>query len=156
MENRLLSQGAEPQGGGVSFRTWATAKKKVAVTIFDQEGRILREIPMHSQKTGYYQAFDPAAGPGTLYKYRLDGQIVPDIASRFQPYGVHGPSQVVDAHSFCWTDSGWNRPQLSELLIYELHVGTFTPEGTFAAIASRFDHLKSVGINAIELMPVAD
>ena len=156
MENRLLSQGAEPQGGGVSFRTWATAKKKVAVTIFDQEGRILREIPMHSQKTGYYQAFDPAAGPGTLYKYRLDGQIVPDIASRFQPYGVHGPSQVVDAHSFCWTDSGWNRPQLSELLIYELHVGTFTPEGTFAAVTSQFDHLKSIGITAIELMPIAD
>jgi maltooligosyltrehalose trehalohydrolase len=156
MENRFLSQGAEIQGDGVSYRTWATAKKSVAVTIFNQEGRILREIPMDFRRTRYYQAFDPESGPGTLYKYRLDGQLVPDIASRFQPHGVHGPSQVVDAHSFSWTDLGWKPPQVSELVIYELHVGTFTRDGMFTAIASQFDHLKRIGINAIELLPIAD
>ena len=156
MENRLLSQGAEPQGGGVSFQTWTTAKKNVALAIFDQKGRIRREVPMDFHRTGYYRSFDSESGPGTLYKYRLDGQLVPDLASRFQPYGVHGPSQVVDASSFCWTDSDWKRPLLTEFVIYELHVGTFTPDGTFTAIASQFEHLKNIGVNAIELMPIAD
>jgi maltooligosyltrehalose trehalohydrolase len=156
MENRFLSQGAEPRGGGVSFQTWTTAKKNVALAIFDQKGRIQREVPMDLHRTGYYRSFDPESGPGTLYKYRIDGQLVPDLASRFQPHGVHGPSQVVDARSFCWTDSDWKRPLLTELVIYELHVGTFTPDGTFTAIASQFEHLKDIGVNAIELMPIAD
>jgi maltooligosyltrehalose trehalohydrolase len=156
MENRLVSQGAEPQGKGVSFRTWTTEKKKVSLVVFGDIESVVREIPMERETTGYYSAIDPASAPGTLYKYRLDDNLVPDIASRFQPRGVHGASQVVDGRSFHWTDAGWKPPALHDLVIYELHVGTFTEEGTFKAIAARFDHLKGLGINTIELMPVAD
>jgi maltooligosyltrehalose trehalohydrolase len=156
MENRLVSQGAEVQGEGVSFRTWTTGKKNVSIVVFGDNESVVREIPMEREPSGYYSAIDSASRPGTLYKYRLDGNLVPDIASRFQPKGVHGPSQVVDGRSFRWTDSRWKPAALRELVIYELHVGTFTQEGTFKAIAGRFDHLKEVGVNAIELMPVAD
>jgi maltooligosyltrehalose trehalohydrolase len=156
MENRLVSQGAELQGEGVLFRTWTTGKKKVSTAILGHDGSVLRELPMERETSGYYSAFDPASSSGTLYKYRLDDDLVPDIASRFQPQGVHGPSQVVDGRSFPWTDSGWQPPALHELVIYELHVGTFTQAGTFEAIATRFEHLKEVGVNAIELMPIGD
>ena len=155
-ENRLVSQGAEPQAEGVFFRTWTTAKKNVSVVAFSDDGSIAREVPMERESTGYYSAVDPASSSGTLYKFRLDGNLVPDIASRFQPQGVHGPSQVVDGRSFLWTDSGWKPPALHELVIYELHVGTFTQEGTFNGVPARFDHLKGIGVNAIELMPIAD
>jgi maltooligosyltrehalose trehalohydrolase len=141
-ENRLVSRGAEPQAEGVFFRTWTTAKKIVSVVAFSDDGSIAREVPMERESTGYYSAVDPASTSGTLYKFRLDGNLVPDIASRFQPQGVHGPSQVVDGRSFRWTDSGWKSAALHELVIYELHVGTFTQEGTFNAIPARFDHLK--------------
>ena len=156
MENRLVSQGAELQGEGVVFRTWATGKKNVSVVVLGDHESVVREIPMEREASGYYSAIDPAASAGTLYKYRLDGHLVPDLASRFQPQGVHGPSQVVDGHSFGWTDSEWKPTALHELVIYELHVGTFTREGTFEAIAARFDYLKGIGVNAIELMPIAD
>jgi maltooligosyltrehalose trehalohydrolase len=156
MENRLVSQGAELQGEGVQFRTWTTGKKKVSVVVLGDHESVVREIPMEREASGYYSAIDPAASPGTLYKYRLDSNLVPDLASRFQPQGVHGPSEVVDGHSFRWTDAGWKPTALHELLIYELHIGTFTQEGTFEAIAARFDYLKRVGVNAIELMPIAD
>jgi maltooligosyltrehalose trehalohydrolase len=155
-ENRLVSQGAEPLDKGVFFRTWATDKKNVSIVVFSDKGSVVREVPMDRETTGYYSTVDAASSPGTLYKYRLDGNLVPDIASRFQPQGVHGPSEVVDGRSFRWTDSGWKPPALHELVIYELHVGTFTQEGTFKAIAERFDHLKGIGVNAIELMPIAD
>ena len=156
MKNRLVSQGAELEGYGVSFRTWATQKKNVSVSLFGDPQSVARELPMEREATGYYSAVDDLSSPGTLYKFRLDGVLVPDLASRFQPYGVHGPSQVIDGHSFPWTDSEWKAPGLHELIIYELHVGTFTQEGTFTAIAERFEHLKGIGVNVIELMPIAD
>ncbi len=156
MENRIFSQGPELQANGVVFRTWTTGKKNVAVVIFGEGGSVLREIPMKREASGYYSILDPKSSLGTLYKYRLDDNLVPDIASRFQPQGVHGPSQVADGRSFHWTDSQWKSAPLHELVIYELHVGTFTPEGTFKEIAKRFDHLKRIGVNAIELMPIAD
>ena len=131
-------------------------RKMCLVVIFGDDGNIVREIPLEREGSGYYSILDSASSSGTLYKYRLDDDLVPDIASRFQPQGVHGPSQVVDGRSFRWTDSGWKPPALHELVIYELHVGTFTQEGTFEAIAAHFDHLKGIGVNAIELMPVAD
>ena len=138
------------------FRTWTTGKKNVLVVLFGDHGGVLREIPMKREASGYYSVIDSASSAGTLYKYRFDGNLVPDIASRFQPQGVHGPSQVVDGRSFHWTDSGWKPPALHELVIYELHVGTFTREGTYKAIADHFDHLKGIGVNTIELMPIAD
>jgi maltooligosyltrehalose trehalohydrolase len=156
MENRVFTQGAELTGRGVSFRTWAPGKNTASVVIFDENNSIVRELPLEREATGYYSTTDSASSAGTLYKYRLDGQVFPDLASRFQPQGVHGPSQVVDGRSFRWTDFGWKAPPLRELVIYEAHVGTFTPEGTFEAIIGRLDHLKKIGVDAIELMPIAD
>src|SRR6202011_5984797 len=156
MENRSYSQGAEIVAGGVSFRTWADKKKEVSLAILADDESILRELPLSDESDGYRSVLDPASGAGTLYKYRIDGDLFPDLASRFQPKGVHGPSQVVDGRSFPWTDSDWNPPKLQEFVIYELHVGTFTSDGKYTSIIERFDHLKKTGINAIELMPIAD
>jgi maltooligosyltrehalose trehalohydrolase len=92
--------------------------------------------------------------PGDLYLFRLDNKEHPDPASYFQAQGVHGPSQVVDHQSFHWNDSEWRGIPLSDMIMYELHVGTFTPEGTFDAIIPRLDELRDLGVNAIEIMPV--
>ena len=94
---------------------------------------------------------------GSLYQYRIDGSgPFPDPASRFQPEGVHGPSQVVDPSRFRWTDAHWRGVAPEDLVIYELHVGTFTSEGTYRAVADRLPYLKKLGITAIELLPLAD
>jgi malto-oligosyltrehalose trehalohydrolase len=98
-----------------------------------------------------------AAPAGTRYRFQVDGGLlVPDPASRFQPDDVHGPSEVVDPLAYEWTDEGWTGLDAAALVFYELHVGTFTPEGTFAATAGRLDHLRDLGVTAVELMPVAD
>jgi maltooligosyltrehalose trehalohydrolase len=104
-----------------------------------------------------FSALVPEARVGDRYRYLLDGKgPFPDPASRFQPDGVHGPSEVVDATLFKWTDSNWTGISLDELVIYELHIGTFTPAGTFAAVIDHLQELKTLGVTAIELMPVAD
>src|SRR5262249_29310787 len=96
-------------------------------------------------------------GPGDRYRYRVDGRgPFPDPASRFQPEGVHGPSEVVDPHAFAWSDAGWHNVPREDLVLYELHVGTFSPEGTFAGVEAKLAELADLGINAIELMPLAD
>jgi len=156
MQNRIYSQGAEITGSGVSFRTWAPEKSQVSVVIFDAEGRELRELPLKLEPNGYSSVLDPESVTGTLYKYRLDGHVFPDPVSRFQPHGVHGPSQVIDGRAFRWTDHNWRRHALPDLVIYELHVGTFTTEGTFQAIIQKLDHLRDLGVNTIELMPIGD
>jgi maltooligosyltrehalose trehalohydrolase len=115
--------------------------------------------PLAPESSGYWSGAFRDLGPGTLYRYRLEGrddQIFPDPASRFQPQGVHGPSQVVDAASFAWTDREWRTPPLEKTVFYELHVGTFTPQGTFRSVIERLPYLKELGVTAIELMPVAD
>src|SRR5581483_6433017 len=99
---------------------------------------------------------DIEAIPDALYRVRVGGKELPDPASRFQPFGVHGPSQIVDPLGFRWTDADWKGIGLENLVIYELHVGTFTPEGTFASAAERIPYLRALGITAIEIMPVAD
>ena len=156
MKQRNYSQGAELTPTGVSFRTWATDKKSVSVVILDSEQKLIRELPMQLDETGYFNAEDPEATAGMLYQYRLDGHLFPDPASRFQPFSVHGPSQIVDPRTFTWSDQAWTPPKLADLIIYELHVGTFTPEGNFRAIIDHFDHLRRLGVNIIELMPIAD
>jgi maltooligosyltrehalose trehalohydrolase len=156
MKNRSFSQGAEITPDGVSFRTWVTGRKSLSVVILDPEGNPIRELPLERDALGYASVVDPEAKANTLYKYRINGELLPDPASRFQPQGVHGPSQVVDPNQFVWTDQSWTPPATSDLLIYELHVGTFTPEGTFRAIVSHLDHLQRLGVTAIELMPIAD
>src|SRR5207244_1595325 len=95
------------------------------------------------------------ARPGTEYWFALDGRELADPASRWQPESVHGPSAVFDHASFEWTDGGWRPPPLPEYVIYELHVGTFTREGTFDAVVSHLDELVDLGVTAVETMPIA-
>ena len=111
---------------------------------------------MQQSAAGYWQTTATDIPPGTLYTYQLEGKTDwPDPASKYQPQGVHCPSQVIDENAFTWTDTDWQGVVLAEMIIYELHVGTFTQAGTFAAIISQLNQLKELGINAIEIMPVA-
>jgi maltooligosyltrehalose trehalohydrolase len=142
--------------GGVSFRTWATGKKRVSLVLLDEHQNVLAETEMQQVEDGYYELFSTEAKPLSLYKYRLDGNLFPDPASRFQPFGVHGPSQVIDPRAFIWSDLGWTHASLEEMIIYELHVGTFSRQGTYTGIVERFEHLAQLGVNTLELMPIAD
>jgi malto-oligosyltrehalose trehalohydrolase len=137
--------------GGVRFRFWAPGAKKVELEI---AGRFL---PLQGGRDGWYEHLVAAAGPGTPYRYRIDGELlVPDPASRFQPRDVDGPSEVVDARTYKWHTHAWTGRPWSEAVIYELHVGTFTPEGTYAGAIKKLKQLKELGITAIELMPLSD
>ncbi len=137
--------------GSCSFRVWAPLLSQVEVHLLSPPESFLPMV----KEGEYHYSLIPEIAPGTLYYYRLSGNIErPDPASRFQPQGVHGPSQVVDLN-FSWADQDWIGIPLWEYIIYEIHVGTFTPQGTFAAIIPYLDQLKNLGITAIELMPVA-
>ena len=104
-----------------------------------------------------FELLVPDAQPGDTYSFLFDdGRLRPDPVSRSQPYGVHGPSQVVDPDAFVWSDQDWKGIALADYILYELHIGTFTPEGTFASAISKLGHLKDLGITAIELMPVGE
>ncbi|MBD2744432.1 malto-oligosyltrehalose trehalohydrolase [Coleofasciculus sp. FACHB-1120] len=139
--------------GNCEFTVWAPTLHTVAVQIVSPEERLLT---MQQDEEGYWKVKASGIEPGTLYYYKLDGAIDrPDPASRYQPKGVHAPSQVIDSSTFVWNDTDWSGIPLDETIIYELHVGTFTPEGTFEAIIPRLAELRELGINAIEIMPVA-
>ncbi|MBI2877825.1 MAG: malto-oligosyltrehalose trehalohydrolase [Candidatus Tectomicrobia bacterium] len=139
--------------GRGEFVLWAPFKKEMALRIVSPEERAL---PMEEGDRGYWHVVAEGIHPGALYLYRLDGTLErPDPASSCQPQGVHGPSQLVDHGAFPWAEEGWAGIPLPEMILYELHVGTFTPEGTFEAILPRLDALKELGINTLELMPVA-
>ncbi|MEW5756981.1 MAG: malto-oligosyltrehalose trehalohydrolase [Pseudomonadota bacterium] len=136
----------------VRFRLWAPSAQRVMLLI-DNDA----PVPMQALQAGWYECISARAHPGSRYRYQIDeGQWVPDPASRFNPDDVHGASQVIDAASFDWQDSAWRGRPWEEAVIYEVHVGTFTPQGTFAALEQRLDYLADLGITAIELMPVAD
>ncbi|MBF2074630.1 MAG: malto-oligosyltrehalose trehalohydrolase [Synechococcales cyanobacterium C42_A2020_086] len=137
--------------GHSAFTVWAPHLKQVAVHLVEPEDQL---IPLQKDDQGYWQG-TAAAEPGALYYYQLDGDDRPDPASCWQPQGVHGPSAVVDHQNFTWSDQAWQGIPLSDYVIYELHVGTFTPAGTFDAIIERIPDLLELGVNAIELMPVA-
>jgi maltooligosyltrehalose trehalohydrolase len=138
--------------GRCRFLVWAPFAHTVEVHLRAPRERF---VPMQQESAGYYQAYTEEVEPGSLYTYRLDGQIErPDPASRCQPQDVHGPSQVVDPR-FPWQDQQWGGLPLQAYILYELHVGTFTAAGTFAAIIPHLDALKRLGITAIELMPIA-
>ena len=112
---------------------------------------------MPRDAAGWAERVTRDAPTGTRYSFRIDGELlVPDPASRYQPLDVHGPSEVVDPYDYAWSDSEWHGIAPERLVFYELHVGTFTREGTFAGVADRLDHLVALGITAVELMPVAD
>jgi maltooligosyltrehalose trehalohydrolase len=151
-----LRLGARPAAHGVHFAVWAPEASRIEV-VCETAGRASFGVPLEKGPEGVFEATSARFGPGDLYRYRVDGAgPYPDPASRFQPYGVHGPSQILDPSAFPWTDDRWRNVALDRLVLYELHVGTFTPEGTFAAAARRLPYLAELGVTAIELMPVAD
>lgn len=145
--------GARPLAdGSSSFRVWAPAAARVELVL---EGHDERTLPLAPLPHGYHAAVVDGVRHGARYRFRLDGgQPLPDPASRWQPEGVHGPSAVLGA-AFDWTDEGWRPPALRNWVLYELHVGTFTPEGTFDAIVPRLSALAELGVTTLELMPVA-
>jgi malto-oligosyltrehalose trehalohydrolase len=133
------------------FCVWAPAHRQMAVRLVDQN----RIVPMRALSSGYHAVEIDGVSVGERYFYRLADQTDrPDPASRFQPDGVHGPSQIV-RRDFAWTDTSWAGKVHQDFIIYELHIGTFTPAGTFLAAIDRLDELTDLGITAIELMPVA-
>lgn len=138
---------------GTRFRLWAPACEHIALAL---EGEA-RPLQMTSLPGGWHELSTERAAAGARYRFVLpDGTLVPDPASRYQPDDVHGASEVIDPRSWEWRDTGWRGRRWEEAVIYELHVGAFTPEGTFRAAISKFDHLASLGITAIEIMPVGD
>ncbi len=149
-EHRAL--GALVQPDGVLFRLWAPEAKQVAL-LLETDGRAL---PMQADQ-GYFECHVAGLEAGARYRFAADGaDPLPDPASRFQPEGVHGSSQVIDPSEFRWSDSQWRGLPLRQCVFYELHLGTFTQAGTFRGAAQRLPYLKDLGITAIELMPVGD
>lgn len=141
----------------VHARVWAPRRSLVCFVELDRSGGETQLSELEAEGNGYFSGIVSARGPGSLYKLRLDGESdFPDPASRFQPDGPHGPSQIIDARGFAWTDAGWRGPELSGALIYELHVGTFTPAGNYEAAGKHFIDLVDIGVSVIEIMPVAE
>ncbi len=149
-----METGAIYLGGGRGrFTVWAPQPDSVEVEITAPGPR---RLPLARLDRGYWQTEIGDLEPGTRYRFRLDGSLMrPDPASHYQPDGVHGDSSVVDHEAFAWSDAGWRCPALEQMVFYELHVGAFTPEGGFAAAADRLEEIAGLGVNAVELMPVA-
>jgi maltooligosyltrehalose trehalohydrolase len=150
---RAFDLGPTIRKEGVQFKVWAPKASSVSLRIIGKTA----DIAMEPEETGYFSVFVKDLLPGARYFYLLDGEKQrPDPASRFQPEGVHGPSEVIDPAAFSWEDRDWRGMPLEEMILYEIHTGTFTAEGTFEAIISRLDYLNDeLGITAIELMPLA-
>lgn len=149
------SLGARVKKNGVCFRVWAPLAETVDVVIEEAK----EVYPMARDEKGYYrcEVQGVGVGAGARYRYRMNrDRSYPDPASRFQPEGVHGPSQVVDPNAFRWSDRHWRGIRIEDLILYELHVGTFTPAGTFKGLEEKLPALADLGVTAIELMPVAD
>jgi maltooligosyltrehalose trehalohydrolase len=149
--------GAEfDRDGDTRFRLWAPSASSVELE-FVGERAGSHGFPAPSSSDGWYEWIRHDAPAGTRYRFRIDGELaVPDPASRFNPQDIHGPSEVVDPCTYEWQDANWSGRPWSEAVVYELHVGAFTPTGTFAAVEPRLDELAGLGITAIELMPIAD
>jgi maltooligosyltrehalose trehalohydrolase len=135
--------------GRTEFLVWASTARRVELVLGD------RTVPMGDLDHGYRHAIVDNAPPGSPYRFSLDDRVLPDPASRSQPEGVHGPSAVFDTGAFGWTDTAWRGPPLASYVLYELHVGTFSGEGTFDAVIEHLDGLAQLGVTAVELMPVA-
>jgi maltooligosyltrehalose trehalohydrolase len=140
--------------GSVRFRLWAPKAQRIDLSL---EGGKNRTVPLTRLEGGWFELVTGDATAATGYRFQVDGEMkVPDPASRFQPADVHGPSEVIDPRVFDWTDDNWWGRRWQEAVIYELHVGAFTAEGTFRAVEEKLDYLCDLGITAVELMPVAD
>jgi maltooligosyltrehalose trehalohydrolase len=154
-EQRQLTVGAEVYGTGVHFRVWAPDHRRAAVVV--ESGPARGDHALQSVPGGYFEARVNGAAAGDLYRYRLDGGApLPDPASRFQPDGPCGPSQVIDPDRFKWSDADWPGANLRGQVIYEMHVGTFTREGTWDAAAGELPVLHELGVTVIEVIPVAE
>jgi maltooligosyltrehalose trehalohydrolase len=143
------------QNGGVRFRLWAPAQKQITLMLESASS----ERPMKAVADDWFELVvdDPLARDGALYRYKLaDGSLIPDPASRFQPRDVHGPSQIIDGANYPWQHDTWRGRPWEETVLYELHTGCFSSEGTFDGVRRRLDHLAKVGVTAVELMPVSD
>ncbi len=149
-----LPFGAEIQPDAqVRFRLFAPAAQTVRLTLENHP----EPLPMTADGNGWFSLTTPDAHPGSLYRFLLpDGSAVPDPASRFQPEDVHGPSEVIDPSTYTWNDAAWTGRPWEQTVLYELHVGTFTPEGTFRAALNHLDHLRDLGVTAVELMALWD
>ncbi|MGB0126778.1 MAG: malto-oligosyltrehalose trehalohydrolase [Rhodocyclaceae bacterium] len=144
--------GCTLDAGGVRFRLWAPGAHAVALLLDGQAPQSMAAVG-----DGWFECANRLAQAGSRYRFRIDNRLdVPDPASRFNPEDVHGPSEVVDPLAFDWQDEPWRGRPWHEAVLYELHVGTFSPEGTFAGVERRLDDLAALGVTAIELMPIAD
>jgi maltooligosyltrehalose trehalohydrolase len=152
---RRYPVGAEVRDGGCDVSVWAPACRRVAVAHGPHADR---STELAAEPDGYFAGFVPRLGPGDRYGFRLDGgaKIYPDPASRYQPDGPHEPSQVIDARAFTWSDGDWRGIGARGQVIYELHVGTFTADGTYAAAARELPALRDLGITVVEMLPVAE
>jgi maltooligosyltrehalose trehalohydrolase len=149
---RRFAFGAEIAPHGVHFRVWADRRALVEVQL--ETGTC---TALQAEGNGCFSGLVKDIGAGALYRFRLDGgDAFPDPASRYQPSGPHGPSQVIDPTTFVWSDAAWRGPDLAGSVLYELHVGTFTPEGTWASAVDKLVHLAELGVTCIEVMPVAE
>jgi len=166
---RRLPIGAEVTSHGTHFRVWAPDHERVDVLLGDDAlasnerspdapaRRASRVVALVREDDGYFSGHVEGAGEGTLYRYRLDGgETFPDPASRYQPRGPHGPSSVIDPSLFEWSDHGWKGVAIEGQVIYELHIGTFTREGTWAGAMRELPRLADLGVTTLEVMPVAD
>ena len=156
--SRRLPVGAEPvMNGGVHFRVWAPGRQRVEVVFEDRLNRQSLAL-LEPEPGGYFSGHVADAWTGLRYRYRLDDDttLYPDPASRFQPSGPHGPSEILDPSSFRWTDNDWPGAALKGQVLYELHVGTFTVKGTWAAAARELPELTRLGVTCLEIMPIAD
>jgi maltooligosyltrehalose trehalohydrolase len=154
---RRLPIGAEcSPGGGVHFRVWAPRHTRVTVVLENTPDG--RAVPLEAEGNGYFSGVSFDAGAGTLYRFRLDDDdaLYPDPASRFQPEGPSGPSRVVDPAAFAWTDTEWAGAPLRGQVIYEMHIGTFTRDRTWAAAARELSELADLGVTCLEMMPIAE
>jgi 1,4-alpha-glucan branching enzyme/maltooligosyltrehalose trehalohydrolase len=154
--------GARIMPHGVHFRLWAPDCARISLSLMQEHdedggcGQPGQMLPMEPCEGGWFELTTAAAAAGTRYHFRIsDGLRVPDPASRFNPDDVHGASEVIDPTAFDWKDDAWQGRPWEQAVIYELHVGTFSPAGTFSGVAERLDHIASLGVTAIELMPVA-
>jgi maltooligosyltrehalose trehalohydrolase len=154
-DRRRFPIGAELQSGQTHLRVWAPRCRRVAVVL---DGSARPEIALSAEGNGYFSGSAAGLGGGGRYRFRLDDQekLYPDPASRFQPEGPCGPSEVIEPRAFVWQDDDWRGVSPRGQVIYELHVGTFTTEGTYAAAAERLESLGALGVTLIELMPLAD
>lgn len=155
---RTFPIGAELQGsGGVDFRVWSPSAKQVRV-VFEGQNENVPPLTLLPQDFGYHSGYAASAKAGSLYRFELDEGAAPypDPASRFQPDGPHGPSEVIDPESFDWTDAKWRGVKIEGQILYEMHIGTFTPEGTWQAAIRELKELAQVGVTVLEIMPIAD